>query len=107
MQPIQSLSEINKCVRAAATAFKATHLIRELPFAATRYIFMETPAFKHLSQSAICLRMAMLCQRSADETPPGPEQDRHQAASDKFRIEADELAIQDLQRALLWPVRRH
>jgi hypothetical protein len=65
----------------------------ELLTTATHYICMET--LKHLSQMEICRRMSILCQWSANETPPGPEQDRLQFASRKFWIEADNLAIQD------------
>ena len=79
----------------------------ELLTTANHYICMETPTFKHLSRLEICQRMTALCQRSADETLPGPEQERLQFASDKFRMEADDLAFQDLQQALMWAQRRH
>ena len=80
-------------------AFKAPQLKREPLIAATRLVCMETLTLKHLSQVEICRRMATLCQRSAKETPPGPEQERMQIASYKFSFEADDLAIQDLRRA--------
>ena len=81
------------------TAFKAPQLKREPPIAATRLVGMENRTLKHLSQEEICRRMATLCRQSARETPPGPEQERMQIASYKFSFEADDLAIQDLQRA--------
>jgi hypothetical protein len=87
-------------------AFKASQLKRERLIGATRYIGMETPTSKHLSQLEVCRRMSTLCQMSAAETPPGPEQERMQLASHKFSIEADELAVQDLEHALVWPLRR-
>ena len=68
---------------------------------------METPMFKNLSRKEICRRMSALCQRSADEAPAGIEQERLQVASNKFRVEADYLAFQDLQEALIWPERLH
>jgi len=61
--------------------------------------------FANLSRMEICRKMAAICQTSADETCPGVEQERLQLASDQFRGEADELAIQELQAALLWPMR--
>jgi hypothetical protein len=67
---------------------------------------MEPPAPNYLSQVENCRRLAALRQKSADEAPPGPEQERHQVASDKFLIEADDLAFQALLQALLWPLKR-
>jgi hypothetical protein len=43
--------------------------------------------------------MAALCRKSANETLPGPEQESMQLASDKFSVEADCLAAQDLEPA--------
>ena len=61
---------------------------------------MENHTLKHLSQVEICRRMATLCRQSAKETPPGPEQERMaDRVCYKFSFEADDLAIQDLQRA--------
>jgi hypothetical protein len=68
---------------------------------------MENTPFRNLSPMQICLRMAALCQRSADESLPGIDQDRFQMASDKFRDEADSLAIEDLRQALLPSPRFH
>jgi len=48
--------------------------------------------------------MAAICQRSADQTLPGPEQERLQLASDKFRDEADTLALADLQQSSHWHI---
>ena len=48
--------------------------------------------FRHLSQMEVCRRMTVICQKSADQTPPGAEHDQLQAASDKFRDEAKSLA---------------
>jgi hypothetical protein len=62
---------------------------------------MENAMFKNLSPLEICRRMAAICQQSADETLPGIEQMRFQRVSDKFRDEADHIAFQDLQLALL------
>ena len=59
--------------------------------------------FENLSPMEVCQRMSVICQKSADETLPGIEQERLQRVSDKFRDEADSLALQDLQQALLWP----
>jgi hypothetical protein len=66
---------------------------------------MENAMFKNLSPMEICRRMAAICQQSANETLPGIEQERFQSVSDKFRDEADELALQDLQLALLGSAR--
>ena len=55
----------------------------------------------------VCLRMATICQKAADESLPGIEQEKFQIASDKFRDEAGDLAIQDLYQALLAPQRFH
>jgi hypothetical protein len=62
---------------------------------------MENFMFRNLSRMQVCRKMAMICQQSADETDPGVDHERLQDASDKFRAEADQLAIQDLQQALL------
>jgi hypothetical protein len=75
--------------------------------AANRFVDMEHTMFKSLSPLEICRRMSAICQEAADETPPGIEQERLQKVSDKFRDEADSLAIQDLQEALVWPQRLH
>jgi hypothetical protein len=66
---------------------------------------MENAMFKNLSPLEICRRMAAICQQSADETLPGIEQERFQRVSDKFTDEADDLAFQDLQLALVGSVR--
>jgi hypothetical protein len=66
---------------------------------------MENAMFKNLSPLEICRRMAAICQQSADETLPGIEQNQFQRVSDKFSDEADELAFQDLQLALLGSLR--
>jgi hypothetical protein len=63
---------------------------------------MENNRFKNLSAIQICNRMAAICQKSADEALPGVEQDRHQQASDKFRNEADTLALSDLRQSSQW-----
>jgi hypothetical protein len=68
---------------------------------------MENTMFKNMSRMAICRRMATICQKSADETLPGVEQEKFQMASNKFREEADDLAIQDLYQALLPTQRLH
>jgi hypothetical protein len=65
---------------------------------------MENPRFKNLSAIQICNRMAAICQRSADEALPGLERERHQHASDKFRDEADTLALADLQQSSQWRI---
>ena len=62
---------------------------------------MENAMFENLTPLEICRRMAAICQQSADETLPGIEQKRFQSVSDKFRDEADDLALQDLQLASL------
>ena len=48
--------------------------------------------------------MAAICQRSADQTLPGLEQERLQHASDKFRDEADTLALAHLQQSSHWHI---
>jgi hypothetical protein len=68
---------------------------------------MENSMFKNLSRMEVCLRMATICQKAADESLPGIEQEKFQIASDKFRDEAGDLAIQDLYQALLAPQRFH
>jgi hypothetical protein len=68
---------------------------------------MENTQFKNLSRMEICRIMAALCQKAADETIPGVDQDRFLMASDKFSDEADSLAIEDLQQILLQPLRLH
>jgi hypothetical protein len=65
---------------------------------------MENSIFENLSAVQICNRMAAICQRSADETSAGLEQERFQAASDKFRNEADMLALADLQQSSHWHI---
>jgi hypothetical protein len=65
---------------------------------------MENNRFKNLSAIQICNRMAAICQRSADQTLPGLEQERLQLASDKFRDEADTLALADLQQSSHWHI---
>jgi hypothetical protein len=62
---------------------------------------MENFMFRNLSRMQVCHKMAMICQQSANETDPGIDHDRLQNAANRFRVEADELAIQDLQQALL------
>jgi hypothetical protein len=61
---------------------------------------MENTMFRHLSPMQVCRRMAVICQKSANQTPAGAEHDQLQAASDKFSDEANSLAINDLQQAL-------
>jgi hypothetical protein len=58
---------------------------------------MENTMFENLSPMEVCKRMSAICQKSADETRPGAEQERLLAAANEFRDEADALAIQDLQ----------
>jgi hypothetical protein len=64
-------------------------------------MMMENTIFEHLTQMEICQRMAVICQKSADQSLPGAERDQFQAACDKFRDEADSLATKDWQRTLL------
>jgi hypothetical protein len=64
---------------------------------------MEKFVFKHLSQMEVCRRMAVICQESADQILPGAERDQFQAACDKFKAEAETLAIKDWQRTPLAP----
>ena len=59
--------------------------------------------FRNLSRKEVYRRMATICQKAADESLPGIEQEKFQMASDKFRDEADNLATQDLHQALLPP----
>jgi len=61
---------------------------------------MENLLFANLSRMEICRKMAAICQRSADGTRWGIERERLQLASDQFRKEANELAMQALQAAL-------
>ncbi len=68
---------------------------------------MENPMFKNLSRMDVCRRMSALCKKSADETPAGDRRDGMQRASDKFQDEADQLAIDDLLKALTWPLMLH
>lgn len=58
--------------------------------------------FKNLSTIVVCHRMAAICQMSADEALPGVLHDQLQAASDKFRNEADILMLAELQQSSLW-----
>jgi hypothetical protein len=53
---------------------------------------MEDNLFKNLSPIEVCRKMSAICQKSADETSPGAEQERLQTAANKFRDEADTLA---------------
>ena len=66
-----------------------------------------TEMFEVKRGGRICQRMSTLCQRPADETLSGPEHDRTEFASQKFKTEAEDLAFQNLQQALMWPQRRH
>jgi hypothetical protein len=101
------LTEASQVCSGAFMAFKSIHLHPEPPFDPPVYTGMENTQFKNLSQLEICRIMAVLCQKAADETIPGPDQDRFQMASDRFRDEADSLAIEDLQQALLQPLTFH
>ena len=60
--------------------------------------------FKKMSAIEICHRMAAICQNSADVNLPGPERERFQFVSDKFRDEADTLALADLQHSPEWHI---
>ena len=60
--------------------------------------------FKNLSAIEICHRMAAICQNSADVNLPGPDRDRLQSVSEKFRREADSLALADLQHSPEWHI---
>jgi hypothetical protein len=53
---------------------------------------MKDTLFKNLSPIEVCRKMSAICQKSADETRPGAEQERLRAAANKFRDEADALA---------------
>ena len=101
------LTEDSQVCSGAFMAFKPTHLRPELPIGPPVYTGMENTQFKNLSRLEICRIMAVLCQKAADETIPGADQDRFQMASDKFSDEADSLAIEDLQQAVLQPLRLH
>lgn len=65
---------------------------------------MENLRFKNLSAIQVCHRMAAICQKSADQTVPGLEQQRLQLASNKFRDEADALALADLRQSVDWHI---
>ena len=54
---------------------------------------MENTMFENLSPEEVCRKMSAICQKSADETPPGAARERLLAASRKFRNEADHPAI--------------
>jgi len=97
--------QIHNCVRGALIGLQTNTSKSGTRHRAARYKGMESAVFKNLSPLEICRRMSAICQQSADETPPGIEQDRFQRVSDKFRDEADDLAMQDLQLALLWSPR--
>lgn len=60
--------------------------------------------FKKMSAIEICHRMAAICQNSADVNLPGPERERFQFVSDKFRDEADTLALVALQHSPEWHI---
>ena len=45
--------------------------------------------FKNLSPIEVCQKMSAICQKSADETSPGTERERLQAAANKFVDEAN------------------
>ncbi len=66
---------------------------------------MENRMFENVSQIEICRRMSDHCQRSADESPAGEVRETMQRACDKFRNEADQLAVGSLRQALSWPMR--
>jgi hypothetical protein len=104
---VVKLTEDSRVCSGAFMASKPTHLHPELPIEPPVYTGMENTQFKNLSRMEICRRMSALCQKSADETIPGVDQDRFQMASDKFRDEADSLAIEDLKQALLPSLRFH
>ncbi|MEO8301667.1 MAG: hypothetical protein ABI608_07735 [Rhizomicrobium sp.] len=63
--------------------------------------------FKKLSAIEICHRMAAICQNSADANLPGLDRERFQIVSDKFREEADTLALADLQQSPHWHIHCH
>jgi hypothetical protein len=66
---------------------------------------MENLMFENMSRMEICRRMSVHCQKSADETPAGDDREAMQRASDKFKDEADQLAMDDLLAAMTLPAR--
>ena len=56
---------------------------------------MENTLFEKLSPLEVCQKMWALCQQSADETSPGAQRERLQAAANRFKEEAIALKMED------------
>ena len=56
---------------------------------------MENTLFEKLSPLEVCRKMSALCQQSAEETSPGAQRERLQAAANKFKDEAIALKMGD------------
>lgn len=56
-----------------------------------RFDMKGSVMIKQLSAIEICQKFAVICQKTADQTPQGDEHDRSQNASERFKVEAKSL----------------